>query len=205
MKARVDYHVVLPAAAEALRDLDAVTRTVSLEPRLLELVGLRASQLNGCGLCVQLHTSRAQALGEDEERLAKVGAWHDTAAFSVRERAALSWCEALTLLPANGAAEDAFEQVATSFDPQEIVALTLAVIAVNAWNRLRMALGEPSHVGKGPVPASTTKPKTDPRLAKLAAGLEELEAKIAEVRDDFNHATEGPPHPRYYEQGITPF
>jgi AhpD family alkylhydroperoxidase len=208
MKARVDYHVVLPAAAEALRDLDAVTRMVSLEPLLLELIRLRASQLNGCGLCVQLHTSRAQALGEHEQRLADVNEWRDAAAFSVRERAALGWCEALTLLPANGPADDAFALVAASFDPQEIVALTLAVIAVNAWNRLHLALGEPSHAGDGPASPSPTKGTTDPRLAKLAAGLEELEERIAKVRDDFQHATEGPPHPRYYEydgQGITPF
>jgi AhpD family alkylhydroperoxidase len=208
MKARVDYQVVLPAAVEALRDLDAVTRMVSLEPRLLELVRIRASQVNGCRPCVQLHTSRAQALGESEERLAQVGVWRDTAAFSVRERAALNWCEAVTLPPASGAAEDAFEQVAASFDPQEIVALTLAVIAINAWNRLHLALGEPSRAAERPASPSPTKSTTDPRLAKLAAGLEELEERIAQVRDDFRHATEGPPHPRYYEydgQGITPF
>ena len=208
MKQRVDYHVVLPAAAEALRELDAVTRMVSLEPQLLELIRLRASQLNGCGFCVQLHTGRAQTLGEDERRLAEVGAWRDTAAFSVRERAALNWCEAVTLLPTNDAADDAFDQVAASFEPQEVVALTLAVIAINGWNRLHLALGEPSHAAKRPASPSPTKATTDPRLAKLAAGLEELEERIAQVRDDFRHATEGPPHPRYYEynrEGITPF
>jgi AhpD family alkylhydroperoxidase len=208
MTVRVDYRVVLPAAAEALRDLDGVSRMVSLEPRLLELIRLRASQLNGCGFGLQLHTNRARTLGEEEQRLVEVGAWRDSAAFSVRERAALSWCEALTLLPAMDAADDAYEQLSASFDPQEIVALTLAIIAVNGWNRLHIALGEPSRAGGRAAPPPAPPGTTDPRVTKLANGLRDLEEKIAQVRDDFRHATEGPPHPRYHEydgQGPTPF
>jgi AhpD family alkylhydroperoxidase len=196
---RVDYRVILPTAAHALKKLDEVARSVPLEPRLLELMRLRASQINGCAQCVELHAKTARSLGEDEGRLALVSVWHDSASFTTRERAALGWCEALTTLP-GGATERAYEELSTSFKDDEIVALTLAVIAINGWNRLRIGLDGPATAGRA-ADAQAEGEVPDPRARELAERLRRLGAEIAQTREDYRRATEGPPSPRYYESG----
>lgn len=133
---RLDYAQVLPEATHALRSLEKVVEASTLEPELRELVKLRASQINGCAYCVDMHTKDAIALGEDEQRLHRVAVWRESPGFTQRERAALSWTESLTLIAQTGAPSDAYDEIAEEFDATEQVALTLAIVAINGWNRL---------------------------------------------------------------------
>lgn len=140
---RVDYAKSLPTGFEAMLALEAAIRESGLEPLLLELVKLRASQLNGCAYCLDMHSKDARARGEDEQRLHVLAAWREAPLYSPRERAALAWCEALTLLPQSGAPDDVFAEVAAQFSPEEIAALTFQVVAINGWNRLAVGLRTP--------------------------------------------------------------
>jgi AhpD family alkylhydroperoxidase len=146
MTMRIDYTRVFPEAMRAMRGLEQATRESPLEPELLELVKMRASQLNGCAYCLDMHSKDARARGESEQRLHVLTAWREAPFYSDRERAALAWCEALTLLPETGAPDDVYEQLAAGFSEEEIVALTLAVVAINGWNRF--AVGLRSEVGR---------------------------------------------------------
>jgi AhpD family alkylhydroperoxidase len=140
---RLDYRRALPEALRAMSGLeDAVART-GLEPALLELVRMRASQLNGCAYCLDMHSKDARARGEDEQRLHVLAAWREAPIYSERERAALAWCEALTLLPQTGAPDEAYEPLRAHFDEEEIVALTLAIVAINGWNRFAVGFRSP--------------------------------------------------------------
>ena len=143
MTMRIDYRTVFPAALNAMATLEATVHSSSLDPELLELVKVRASQLNGCAYCVDMHTKDAQGIGMESQRLHLVVVWPEAPVYSPRERAALAWCEALTLLPSSGAPDDVYEQVAQQFSPEEIVALTLAIVAINGWNRLAVGLRTP--------------------------------------------------------------
>ncbi|MGH9108323.1 MAG: carboxymuconolactone decarboxylase family protein [Acidimicrobiales bacterium] len=140
---RVDYGKVYPEAIKAMLGLEEAVHASSLEPELLELVKIRSSQINGCGYCLDMHTKDATAMGVTAQRQHVLAAWEEAPFYSPRERAALAWCEALTLLPASGAPDEAYEQVASEFSPEEVVALTLAVIAINGWNRLAVGLRSP--------------------------------------------------------------
>ena len=139
----IDYASVVPEALDAMLGLERVVRASGLEPALLELVKLRASQINGCARCVEMHAKDARALGEDPDRLDLVAVWEEAPCFTNRERAALRWCEALTRLAGNGVPGEAGEAVDEQFDEREIVELTLAVAAINAWNRLNVGLRAP--------------------------------------------------------------
>jgi AhpD family alkylhydroperoxidase len=123
--------------------LEQVVDDSSLEPGMRELVKLRASQINGCAYCVDMHTKDAQAMGETEQRLHLVAVWREAPVYTSRERAALAWTEALTLLPQTGAPDDVYAQVAREFDPAEQVALTLAIVAINGWNQLAVGFRQP--------------------------------------------------------------
>jgi AhpD family alkylhydroperoxidase len=140
---RLDYRHVLPEASRAMTELEHVVEASSLEPKLRELVKLRASQINGCAYCVDMHTKDAVAIGEDPQRLHLVAVWREAPGFSARERAALAWTEALTLLPEAGAPDDIYDEVARHFTPAEHVALTLAIVAINGWNRLAVGFRQP--------------------------------------------------------------
>ncbi len=140
---RVNYVHAFPSGYEAMLGLEAAVRDSSLEPLLLELVKLRASQLNGCAYCLDMHSKDARALGEDEQRLHVLAGWHEAPFYSPRERAALAWCEALTLLPQTGAPDDVYRQLESEFAPEEIAALTFAIVAINGWNRLAVGLRRP--------------------------------------------------------------
>ena len=140
---RIDCEVVLPEATHALRELDRVAGGSGLEPQLLELVRMRASQLNNCAYCLDTHSKDARALGEDERRLHLLAAWRDGHVYTARERTALEWCEALTLLPERGASHEAYFPLKAEFNQQEIVALTLAITAINAWNRFALGFRWP--------------------------------------------------------------
>jgi len=141
---RLDYARVLPEALQAMRGLERVVDASGLEPRLRELVKIRASQLNGCAYCLDMHTKDAVALGEDPQRLHLVAAWREAPVFTDRERAALAWTEAMTLIAETGAPRAAYAWMASEFTPQEQVALTLAIIAINGWNRLAVGFRVPA-------------------------------------------------------------
>jgi AhpD family alkylhydroperoxidase len=143
MTARLEHGKELPGAIEAMLGLERVVESSTLEPFLLELVKVRASQINGCAYCLDMHAKDAVAIGEDPQRLHLVAAWREAPTFTTRERAALAWTEALTMLPETGAPDDAYEAIAREFDPAEQVALTLAIVAINGWNRLAVGFRQP--------------------------------------------------------------
>jgi AhpD family alkylhydroperoxidase len=144
MNQRLDYREAAPQGIAALRALQGYVDQCGLEHALLELVKTRASQINGCAFCLDMHTKDARAAGESEQRLYTLSAWHETPFFSERERAALAWTEAVTGI-AKGAIDDAlYEEVRRQFSEKEIVDLTLAVIAINGWNRLAIPFRVPA-------------------------------------------------------------
>ena len=135
MQHRIDWSKQAPDAYKAMAALEqALTRT-GLEHDLLELVRLRASQINGCAYCVNLHANDARKAGETEARLQTLSVWRETAYFTPRERAALAWVESLTRLPEDGAPQGQYEALQEHFEPAEVVNLTLAIATINAWNR----------------------------------------------------------------------
>ncbi len=140
LEPRIDVDEVAPEANRALSALDAYVARTALEPPLLELVRLRASQINGCAYCVDMHTKDARAAGETEQRLYAVSVWRETPFFTERERAALAWTEAVTLVADGQVPEAVYEEARRHFDEAELVALTVAVIAINAWNRLAISV-----------------------------------------------------------------
>lgn len=132
---RVDRESYQPLY-EAMIGLGRANHGSTLEPLLLELVKLRVSQINRCAFCLDMHAKDALALDEDEQRLHLLAAWREAPGYSDRERAALAWAEALTLLPEQGAPAQLFAELQARFDEAEIVALTGAIAEINAWNRL---------------------------------------------------------------------
>jgi AhpD family alkylhydroperoxidase len=137
---RIDYSKVFPTALQAMSGLEEAVQTSTLEPVLLELVKIRASQLNGCGYCLDIHTKDAAAMDVEEQRMHLVVAWREAPCYSPRERAALEWCESLTTVSDSDVSDDLFECLEAQFSSEEIVALTLAVVAINGWNRFAIAL-----------------------------------------------------------------
>jgi len=136
---RVEYAKVAPGVLQAMRALESYVHACGLEPALVELVKVRASQLNGCAYCIDMHTKDARFGGETEQRLFALPAWRATPFFSERERAALEWTEAVTAI-ADGHVPDAvYEGARRHFSEKELVDLTLAVVAINGWNRLAVS------------------------------------------------------------------
>lgn len=142
---RLNGFRVFPQGYQAMKALQQVVDQSNIEPKLLELVKIRASQINGCAHCLDMHTKDAIALGEKEQRLHLVAAWREAPFYSERERAALAWCEALTNIAETGAPEDIYGSLGSLFSPKEIMELTFAIVAINSWNRL--AIGLRSEVG----------------------------------------------------------
>ncbi len=114
-----------------------------LEPRLFELIKIRASQINGCAYCIDMHTKDARHAGETEQRIYALNAWRETPFFTDRERAALEWTEAVTRLGDSHVPDDLYERVARQFDEAELVALTFGVVVINSWNRLSISFRPP--------------------------------------------------------------
>jgi len=139
MQPRLDAGKLSPEGYRAVFALEQYIRHCGLELKLLELVRLRASQLNGCAYCVDMHTKDARAEGETEQRLYAVSVWEETPFFTDRERAALAWTEAVTLVGKDHVPDDVYELARTQFSEKELVDLTLAVIAINSWNRLAIS------------------------------------------------------------------
>ena len=136
---RIDYYKVAPGGVKAVYGLEQYLRGSELEPALIELVKLRASLMNGCAYCVDLHTKDARAKGETEQRLFAVPVWRETPFFSPRERAALAWTEAVTDIGHRGVSDALYDEARAQFTEKELVDLTVAVIAINAWNRLAVS------------------------------------------------------------------
>ena len=140
MKARIDVAKVDPKAYQAMAGLETYIHNTGLEKPLLELVKMRASQINGCAYCLDMHSKDARAAGETEQRLYELNAWRETPFYSERERAALAWTESLTLVSETHVPDETFEEVKKHFSEAEIVALTLAIVAINGWNRIAISL-----------------------------------------------------------------
>src|SRR6266404_1722471 len=143
MQTRSDAQKAAPAAYQAMLAMETYVRKSSrLEPSLLELVKLRASQINGCAYCIDMHTKDARAEGETEQRLYALSAWRETPFFTDRERAALLWTEAITLISRDHAPDPVYEQARQRFTEEELVQLTMAIVTINGWNRLAIAFRE---------------------------------------------------------------
>jgi AhpD family alkylhydroperoxidase len=137
MHSRLDWYKASPGAYKAMAGLEGfVVKNSGLEPALLELVRLRTSQINGCAYCIDMHTKDARVGGETEQRLYALNAWRETPFYTERERAALQWTEALTLVHDGHAPDEAYDEARRHFTEEGLVNLTLAIIAINGWNRL---------------------------------------------------------------------
>jgi len=136
LKARLMPFEVAPGSLKPLVELEKTLKNSGLEHSLLELVKTRASQINGCAFCLHMHTKDARANGETEERLHLLNAWRESPLYSDRERAALAWTEALTLVAETRAPDEDYAELSRHFTPVEQVNLTLLIGAINTWNRL---------------------------------------------------------------------
>jgi len=139
MEPRINFYTAAPGATKAMRDLEHYINQSGLEPSLRELIKTRASQINGCAYCIDMHTKDARAAGESEQRLYALNAWRETPFYTERERAALEWTETITLIGDGHAPDEVFFRVRQYFGEEELVNLTLAIIAINGWNRLAIA------------------------------------------------------------------
>ena len=139
MNQRIDFYTSSPDAIKAMLGLEKRINACALEKPLVELVRLRASQINGCAYCMDMHSADARKAGEDERRMATLVAWRETPFFSARERAALAWTEAVTLVSSSHVPDAVWDAVQPHFSPEEITDLTLLVVAINGWNRFSIA------------------------------------------------------------------
>ena len=139
MSARIDYRKVSPEAMSAMAGLERFIRASSLEPALVELVRLRASYINGCAYCVDVHTKDARVAGETEQRLYAIPVWRETPFFTPQERAALAWTESVTEVARTGVPDDVYEQARAEFSESELLAVTMAIVAINGWTRLAVS------------------------------------------------------------------
>ena len=139
MKPRVNFHQAAPDTINALRALETQVQASGLEQSLIELVKIRASQINGCAYCINMHTQDARKHGETEQRLYLLNAWREAPAYSDRERAALAWTEAVTLISKTHAPNDVYDELRGHFSEAETVNLTMLIATINAWNRLAIS------------------------------------------------------------------
>jgi AhpD family alkylhydroperoxidase len=139
MEARFSFFKAAPDAYKAMRGLEEYLHQCGLEESLLHLVKLRASQINGCAYCLDMHWKDLRAIGQNEQRLYSLDAWRECPWYSERERAALAWAEALTLITNGHVPDDVYRQVSPHFNEKELSDLTLAITTINAWNRISIA------------------------------------------------------------------
>ena len=139
MTPRINPYKAAPDTMNALGALETHISNSGLEPSLIELVKTRASQINGCAFCIHMHTRDARAHGETEERLYLLNAWQESPLYTARERAALAWVEAVTLVADTHVPDDVFKVVSSEFSDEEIVKLTVLIGTINAWNRVAIS------------------------------------------------------------------
>lgn len=143
MTARLNMAQAAPEAVKAMRALSTYSKEAGLEPALLELINIRASQINGCAFCLQMHTRDARAHGETEPRIYLLDAWQEAPLYTERERAALAWTEALTRLGPESVPAALYEQTRQQFSEADMVKLSLAIAVINSWNRLMIGFAVP--------------------------------------------------------------
>ncbi|MDR3720864.1 MAG: carboxymuconolactone decarboxylase family protein [Candidatus Acidoferrales bacterium] len=139
MGKRLNPYKASPNGYQAMAALEHFVMSCGIERPLLELVKMRASQISGCAYCLDMHSKDARALGETEQRLYLLNAWREAPFYSERERAALEWAEAITLIAGKQVPDDVYERVAAQFSPEELANLTLAIATINSWNRLSIS------------------------------------------------------------------
>src|SRR5215469_4346015 len=139
MSPRMNYFKAAPDVLQAMLKLSEAVAQSGLDERLLNLITLRASKINGCAFCVDMHWKDLKALGESDQRLYMLDVWRESPGYSDRERAALAWTEAVTLLHEGHVPDDVYHQAREQFSEAELAKLTLAVVAINGWNRLNVA------------------------------------------------------------------
>ncbi|GHO42007.1 carboxymuconolactone decarboxylase family protein [Ktedonospora formicarum] len=145
MSARLRYAIAAPGVYKAMLQLSEYTHHCGLEEPLLNLVDMRASQINGCAFCLDMHSKDARAAGESEQRLNLLPVWREARSFySEREQAALEWTEAVTLVAEDQIPDDVYDRVHPHFTDEELTNLTLAIAAINSWNRLNVAFRTPA-------------------------------------------------------------
>ncbi len=143
MKQKLDYSKVLPEGLRLMNALDHYGQNCGLEPQLLDLIKLRASQINRCAYCIDMHTKDARTGGETEQRLYNLSVWRETPFYTERERAALAFTEAVTLIADQRVPEEVYEQARKQFSEEEMVKLMIAIVTINAWNRFTTFGDEP--------------------------------------------------------------
>jgi AhpD family alkylhydroperoxidase len=139
MNPRIDHRNVSPGALKAMFGLESYVNRCGLETKLLDLVRFRVSQMNGCAYCLDMHSKELREAGESEQRLYALDAWRETPFYDEREQAALTWAEAVTLVGEGHVPDEVYRQAREQFNEEELVNLTLAVVAINGWNRLNIA------------------------------------------------------------------
>jgi len=139
MEARLEYRKFSPEALQAMQALEKYIAGCGLDHKFVHLLKLRASQINGCAFCIDMHSIDARAAGETEQRLYALNAWHETPFFTGRERAGLAWIEAITLVAQTHVPDEVYEEALAHFSEKEIVDLTYVAMTINAWNRLAVA------------------------------------------------------------------
>ena len=139
MTQRIDYSKASPEGLRKMLEMEAFVRRNGIEAPLLELIKIRASQMNGCAYCIDMHTKDARAYGETEQRIYALNAWRETPFFTDRERAALEWTEAITDIQQGHAPDKVYEQAKREFGEEQLINLTLAITTINTWNRLAIA------------------------------------------------------------------
>ena len=163
MESRLDYAKVLPEGMKAIYALDRYSQNSGLEPSLLDLIKLRASQINGCAYCIDMHTKDARTGGETEQRLYSLSVWSEAPYYTDRERAALAFTEAVTLIADGHVPDDVYEQARQQFNDEELVKLMIGIVIINTWNRFAITFHDlpgsyqPQHFATQPAAAVAAK------------------------------------------------
>lgn len=139
MKPRLDYYTASPEALKAIMLLEAANFDLCVERRLMELIKLRVSQLNDCAFCADMHATEARKNGESPRRLHSLVVWQASSLFTERERAALAWCDSVTMLDQSCVSDALYEQLCTQFTEREVVDLTVGIATINCWNRMAVS------------------------------------------------------------------
>ncbi|OUQ89908.1 hypothetical protein B5G50_03170 [Brevibacillus brevis] len=141
MQARINHRAVNPEAYQTMLKLEKFVNESGLDKKLIELIKIRASQINGCAFCMDMHTQDARKLGETEQRIYLLSVWRESAVYTEAERAVLALTEAVTVITANGVSEELYQQVREHFDENQYVFLIMAINTINCWNRIAISTG----------------------------------------------------------------
>lgn len=141
MEKRVDYYNLAPEAIKIMMEMEKYTKTSGIGRKLRELVKIRASQINGCAYCINMHTTEARKMGETEQRLFCISAWHDCTFYTDSEKVALELTEHVTLIPNKGVPEELYDRIRNHFSEKEYVNLVVLINQINSWNRISIAMG----------------------------------------------------------------